>query len=98
MGKQLVLTAVQAALVLGVGRSTIYRRLACGALPSKEIGGNQVIPLSALKKDLDPGFYAALKADLEAGRVIPTNPATKQVKPAAKRPCKKAPAKKGAKK
>lgn len=96
MGKQLVLTAVQAALVLGVGKSTIYRRTATGELASKTVDAKLVIPLSALKKDLDPGFYAALKADLEAGRVIHTNLATKEVKPAAKRPCKKA-AKKGGK-
>ena len=99
MGKQLVLTAVQAARILGVGKSTIYRRTATGELASKTVDAKLVIPLSALKKDIDPAFYAALKADLEAGRVIPTNLATKEVKPAAKRPCKKACCcKKGAKK
>lgn len=97
MGKILALTVIQAARILGVGKSTIYRRTATGVLKSKTVHDKLVIPLSALKKEFDPGFYAALKADLEAGRVIPTNPATKQVKPAAKRPCKKAAAKKGGK-
>lgn len=96
MGKQLVLTAVQAALVLGVGKSTIYRRLACGALPSKTVDAKLVIPLSALKKQLTPETYEVIKFRLESG-ADPT-PVQKQPAAAAKRPCKKAYCKKGAKK
>lgn len=95
MGKQLVLTAVQAARILGVGKSTIYRRTATGELASKTVDAKLVIPLSALKKQLEPETYEVIKFRLESGE-DPT-PVQKQPAAAAKRHCKKAPAKKGAK-
>lgn len=106
MGKQLVLTATQAARILGVGQSTIYRRTATGVLQSKEINGKLMIPLSALKKEFqyNPGYYEKIKEYLEAGIDPVTgepseqNAAPSAKKQPAKRPCKKAPLKKTAKK
>lgn len=106
MGKQLVLTATQAARILGVGKSTIYRRTATGELASKTVNAKLVIPLSALKKKFkhDPGYYEKIKEYLEAGldpvtgkpsaKIAAASPAAKP----AKRPCQKVAAKKGAKK
>ncbi|MBR2586713.1 MAG: helix-turn-helix domain-containing protein [Thermoguttaceae bacterium] len=106
MGKMLALTAYQAARILGVGKSTIYRRTATGVLKSKEIAGQLMIPLSALKKEFKnySSYYEKIKEYLEAGLDPVTgepsgrdaaSPAKKQP---AKRPCQKAAAKKGAKK
>ena len=95
MGKQLVLTATQAASILGVGKSTIYRRTATGELASKTVGEKMVIPLSALKKQLEPETYEVIKFRLESGE----DPTPVQKQPAAapaKRPCEKA-CKKGGK-
>lgn len=98
MGKQLVLTAVQAARILGVGKSTIYRRTATGELASKTVNAKLVIPLSALKKQLEPETYEVIKFRLESGE----DPTPVQKQPAAasaKKPCCKAcKSKKGAKK
>lgn len=111
MGKQLVLTATQAARILGVGKSTIYRRTATGELASKTVDAKLVIPLSALKKKFkhDPGYYEKIKEYLEAGLdPVTGKPMAKSAaKPAKKiqtffpvreKPAKKPAAKKGAKK
>lgn len=105
MGKMLALTAYQAARIIGVSKNTIYRRTATGVLKSKEIAGQLMIPLSALKKEFkyDLGYYEKIKEYLEAGLDPVTGKPSEQnasapAKKAAKRPCKKAPLKKTAKK
>lgn len=106
MGKILALTVIQAARILGVGKSTIYRRTATGVLKSKTVHDKLMIPLSALKKEFKDnlGYYEKIKEYLEAGldpvtgkpsaKIAAASPAAKP----AKRPCQKAACKKGAKK
>ena len=67
MGKQLVLTATQTARILGVGKSTIYRRVTAETLAGRYLNDRLMIPLSALKKTLDPAKYDAVKSRLTLG-------------------------------
>lgn len=102
MGKPLNLTVIQAAHILGVGKSTIYRRTATGELASKTVNAKLMIPLSALKKEFKDnlGYYEKIKEYLEAGLDPVTGKPSAKIAAAspAKRPCQKAACKKGAKK
>jgi excisionase family DNA binding protein len=46
----LLVRPMQAAIMLGVGRSTVYRLIEEGALPSVRLGGIVRIPLSAIRR------------------------------------------------
>lgn len=55
---RLLLTPEEAAHVLGIGRTKVYRLLADGVLPSIRIGGSRRISMAALDqfvRGLEPG-------------------------------------------
>ena len=58
MNEALLLTPVQAARALGIGRSSLYELLRTGALRSVHIGRSRRIPDKALHD-----FIAALEVD-----------------------------------
>ena len=51
--EQLLLRPIEAAEVLGIGRSKIYELIAAGHVPSIRIGGSQRIPAEALRRWID---------------------------------------------
>lgn len=98
MGKALLLSVKQAAAAIGVGERTVHKWILAEKIGHK-IGqdGRKKIPLSALKKHLDPALYETIKLNLENGLDPMALPKKAEKKPAAKKPCccaKKAPAKK----
>ena len=93
MAKPLLLSVPEAAKALGKSERTIYRRAAIGkyTINQDPKTGRNRVPLSQLKKEIEPGLYTALKAALEAGeKPLPLSPAKKPPK----RPVKKAKGKK----
>jgi excisionase family DNA binding protein len=48
------ITVPEAAEILGVSRSTIYRAIKAGTFPVVQIGSRVVIPTAALARLLDP--------------------------------------------
>jgi excisionase family DNA binding protein len=56
---KLLLTAEEAADVLGIGRTTVYRLLARNALPSVKIGASRRIPFVALTEYVDRALAEA---------------------------------------
>lgn len=61
--EKLLLRPLEAADVLGCGRSTIYALLAEGTLPSVRIGGSVRVPLNALRAWIDEQARAAAEAE-----------------------------------
>ena len=53
-----LLTVREAAKILGIGRSTLYELIACGAIETVVIGRSRCIPHEALTS-----FVAALRAE-----------------------------------
>ncbi len=49
----LILTAVEAAKLLRIGRATCYEQIRLGVIPSVRIGKRIIIPRAALMKKLD---------------------------------------------
>lgn len=98
MARQLLLTCKQAAAAVGLGDRTIRKWIAADKLPCKQgADGHMAVPLSALKKHLDPALYETIKLNLENGLDPMALPKKAEKKPAAKKPCCKA-CKKGGKK
>lgn len=50
---KLLLTAVETAAVLGIGRNRTYELIASGELPSLKIGHSVRVPVAALSKWVD---------------------------------------------
>lgn len=49
----LVLTAVETARLLRIGRGTVYEQIRCGNIPSIRIGRRILVPKAALMKMLE---------------------------------------------
>jgi len=93
MGKQLLLTVKQAAEAVGFGDRTVRKWIAADKIPCKQgADGRMAVPLSALKKMIDPAYYETIRINLENG----LDPFALPKKAAPKKPCCKA-GKKGGK-
>ena len=85
------MTCKQAAAAVGLGDRTIRKWIAADKLPCKQgADGRMAVPLSALKKHLDPALYETIKLNLENGLDPMALPKKAEKKPAAKKPCCKA--------
>ena len=100
MARQLLLTCKQAAAAVGLGDRTIRKWIAADKLPCKQgADGRMAVPLSALKKHLDPALYETIKLNIENGLDPMALPKKTEKKAPAKKPCCKAcKSKKGGKK
>lgn len=97
MARQLLLTVKQAADAVGLCERTIHKWIAADKLPCKTgANGRMAVPLSALKKLIEPALYETIKLNLENGLDPMALPKKAEKKPAAKKPCCKA-CKKGGK-
>lgn len=98
MARQLLLTCKQAAAAVGLGDRTIRKWIAADKLPCKQgADGRMAVPLSALKKHLDPALYETIKLNLENGLDPMALPKKTEKKPTKKPCCKACKSKKGAK-
>ena len=52
-GNSLVLTPIETAKLLRIGRGTVYEQIRCGAIPSIRMGRKILVPRAALLKMLE---------------------------------------------
>jgi excisionase family DNA binding protein len=53
VGEPLVLTPMETARLLRIGRGTVYEQIRCGAIPSIRLGRKILVPRAALIKMLE---------------------------------------------